>query len=200
MIAGGDVGSGDTALLAFGFVFFLAAGISILRKYAESRERDDLIMSLFAFAFSLMPLGVLLNNIKLTVLGLAALIVGSIYSVAQMLFGGEKSRAYRAMIRQMKDYDGKLSYRDLILTWKPIAYLDQRFGRFWASVLYSLFISLVSAALFTLLIATISKGEFEFSTFVAFGSFGSTMFFINFVRTYRALSMMSTARKRGHER
>ncbi len=188
---------GKTALLAFGFVFFLAAGISILRKYTESREKDDLIMSLFAFAFSLMPLGVLLDNIKLTVLGFTALIIGSIYSIAQMFFGGEKSRIYRAMIRQMENYDGKLSYRDLLLTWKPIAYLNQRFGKFWASVLYSFFISLVSAALFTLLMVIMSEGEVEFLTPVAFGS---TLFFISFVRTYRALSMVNTTKKREYGR
>ncbi len=134
----------NLTLLLFALAFFGAMAFLNWRKYRQTGRGIYLRGAILSLIMCLLPLFVLTGNLTLAVVALLLLIGAAIYAL-YMVFVGEQKYT---IAEQLKSYDGELTWRDVLFTWKPLARLERKVGKVWASVLYGLVIASVTTAVF----------------------------------------------------
>ncbi len=182
----------NLALLLFALAFFGAMAFLNWRKYRQSGRAAYFRAAILSLIMCLLPLVALTDDPALAVAAFLLFIGAAIYAL-YMVFVGEQKYT---IAEQLRSYDGNLTWRDILFTWKPLVWLERKVGRVWASVLYALVIASLATTAF---VGTDYLLRGEANIYAAAGFF-PVMFVMFSVMGYRALLAASGKRETEKER
>ena len=145
-------------------------------KYKERKKRKILLAVVLSLIVAATPWLILFGFAlpELAVIGFAVFSLAGVLALYMDI-----TPSYRVVGR-------RLTLEDILLTWKPLMLLKERFGKLWAALAYALVLSALNSAIFAALLAIL--GWPLLPTVLGFWSLLALFFFI---RGYRTLTHIS---------